>query len=126
MLKNINGKSVLKLEHAGQYNAWKKNLSASEFDAIVDEIDKLIDLSDGKFVTSWAKVDWDGPVFLPLAKACGNNKTKSSLFFGLICRDIFINRTFTSEEIKRIIEDWTFMKFKQDNREYSMYFLPEN
>ena len=116
MLKNVNGKPVLKLEHAEQYNAWKKNLSASEFDAIVDKIDKLIDLSDGIFVTSWAKVDWDGPVFLPLLKACGNDKTKSSLFFGLICRDIFINCT----------EDWAFMKFKLDNREYSTYFLPEN
>jgi hypothetical protein len=113
MIKNLDGKNVKVMPHNNEYRAWKKKLSVAEFEAVADEIDKLVEASAGKFVPSWQDIDWEGPVFKPLVTACGGDKTVSGLFYGLICWDIIQQRS----------EDWTFTKFEKGGKEFSIYFL---
>ncbi len=114
MIKDLNGKEIKVMPHNNEYIAWKKKLTTTEFDAIADEISTLIDGSNGKFVPSWQDIDWGSNLFNPLIKACGGDKTLSGMFYGLICWDIIQNRS----------DVWTFTKFEQHGKEFSIYFLP--
>ena len=113
MIKNLDGKIVKVMPHNNEYTAWKKKLTMAEFNAIADEIDKRVDGSGGKFVPSWQDIDWSNAVFKPLVNACGGDVEMSSKFYGLICWDVIRQRS----------EVWTYTKFEQNGRKYSMYFL---
>ena len=113
MIQNLDGKIIKVMPHNNEYAAWKKKLTVAEFNAIADEIDKLLDASNGKFVPSWQDIDWTGSEFKPLVTACGGDENISGMFYGLICWDIIQQRS----------ETWTFTKFEQGGKEFSIYFL---
>lgn len=78
------GKYVKKLPHKSEFDSWMKNISASDYQKIIDALDQKIDATDIN-TSSWMPGnDWTGTVYEPLYLACGNNKEASGLFFGLV------------------------------------------
>ena len=114
MIRTLDNKNKNKqMIRVNEYEALKQKLTAAEFTAITDEIDKLVNESNGKFVPSWQDIDWSDAVFKPLVNTCGGDVEMSSKFYGLICWDVIRQRS----------EVWTYTKFEQNGRKYSMYFL---
>jgi len=113
------GKYVEKLPHKKEFDRWMKNLSASDYQNVIDALNQKVDLSDIN-TSSWIPGnDWTGTVYEPLYHACGNNKDASGLFFGLILFDLLMRR-----------EDavWGFGRYEKDGIPIrgTTYFLLNN
>ena len=113
------GKYVKKLPHKKEFDRWMKNLSASDYQNVIDALNQKVDLSDIN-TSSWIPGnDWTGTVYEPLYHACGNNKDASGLFFGLILFDLLMRR-----------EDavWGFGRYEKDGIPIrgTTYFLLNN
>lgn len=101
----VTGKKVTHIPHENSFNTWKNRLSPQEFDDILIELDKKID-GDEIHTSSWMPGnDWVDTVYFPIyQQACGNNKTDSGLFFGLIVWYVFQSRS----------DEWYFGRFEKD------------
>ncbi|MBU0559206.1 MAG: hypothetical protein KJ799_00465 [Bacteroidetes bacterium] len=86
-------KQVTSQPYLKEFNIWRKRLSQSEFDAIVNKLDSMID-SDEIHTAGWMPGNnWKGTVFKPIyTKACGMNEQESGLCFGLFVWYVFQNR----------------------------------
>jgi len=111
-------KYVKSVPHKKEFEAWMKNLSASDYKDIIDELNSRIDGSDIN-TSSWIPGnDWTGTVFEPIYLACGKNIVASGLFFGLILFDLMIERK----------DAWGFGKYEKDGVPIkgTTYFLLKN
>lgn len=88
MLYSVDSGCIVKrLPHEGDYKRWRKHLSDEDYNAILNELDKQIDVNSGKDIvtSSWIPgSDWEGTVYYPIYLACGKNPIQAGLFFGLI------------------------------------------
>ena len=85
-------KYVTTVPHKRQFDQWKKNLSTTDYQRIVDALNQKVDMSDIN-TSSWIPGnDWTGTVYQPIYHACGNDKVTSGLFFGLILFELLMNR----------------------------------
>lgn len=89
------GKVVSGVPYQKEFSKWLSRLSSLEIDAIVTEINHMIDWS-GKDVhtSSWMPgSDWSGTVFDPIwSKATLHSYEDSAKCFGLIVFDTFMRR----------------------------------
>ena len=78
------GKQIKTLPHKKQYDAWRKRLSDSDYDAICDEL--MSHFTENEVNTSsWIPGnDWTDTVYEPIYHACSDNAESAGLFFGLI------------------------------------------
>jgi hypothetical protein len=99
------GKIINYIPHESDYQFWHDQLSDSEYQAIVDELNNRIDGTDIQ-TSSWIPgSDWTGTVFDPIySKACSNNVTESGLCFGLFVWVVMMNRP----------ETWAFGRYEKD------------
>lgn len=110
------GKYVKTLPHKKDYDKWRHNLSDADYDKIIDELEKRID-SQEIHTAGWIPGnDWTGTVYEPIYYACGQNKTQSGMFFGLILFNYLMNRQDTV---------WGFGRFERNGVpiESTTYFV---
>ena len=89
------GKTSDRVPFQPQFEALRKRLSATEFDAIVARIDELIDESGAEIATAgWLPgSDWTGTVFQPIyEKAARGDFDRSAMFFGQLVWYAIMNR----------------------------------
>lgn len=106
MIYNIDsGKIVLSQPYAKEFRIWRNRLSTSEFAAIIDKLNSMID-KDEIHTAGWMPGNnWNGSLFEPIyTKACGLNEDESGLCFGL-----FVWHVFQQREDK-----WYSGKFEKD------------
>ena len=120
MLFSINtGKYVTRLPHKKDFDRWMKNLSDTDYQKIIKELNRKIDLSDIN-TSSWIPGrDWTGTVYEPLYYSCNKSITASGFFFGLILFDLLM---------KRDDAVWGFGRFEKDGVPIhgTTYFLLKN
>lgn len=120
MLYSIDSdKYINQVPHKKDFNKWMKNLSTSDYQAIVDALNKKIDESN--IVTAgWLPGhDWTGTVYEPIYEACSKNQIQSGMFFGLIVFDLLM---------KRKDKTWGFGRFEKDGKQIASmtYFILDN
>jgi len=81
------------IPNADAYHAWKSRLSDDQYQAIVDELNDIIDGGD-VHTSSWIPgAEWKKTVFLPIyEKACGRDEELAAKFFGLILWVVMMDR----------------------------------
>lgn len=94
------------IPHRGYYDAWKKQLSPAEYEAIFDELDRRISTGD-IHTSSWIPgADWIGTVFQPIYEtACHHDEEAAAKFFGLILWHVMLERD----------EAWGFDRYEKNN-----------
>ena len=101
MLSSIDGNNVKTVWHKKFFDASKSRLSDSEYQAIIDELNRIIQKSvDEKtnvVVSSFIPgSDWSDTVWEPIySKACGYDEEYSAQFFGLLVCQALIDRKET-------------------------------
>ena len=113
------GKYVTRIPHKGDFDQWMKNLSATDYQKIRDELNKKIDQNDINTAGWLPGHDWTGTVYEPIYEACGRNVVQAGMFFGLIVFDILMNREDKA---------WGFGRFEKDGKQIASmtYFVLEN
>lgn len=86
------GKPVTKMPHKKEFDSLMKKLSASDYQAIENELNIMIDSSEINTAGWLPGHDWTGTVFQPIYIACGQDKALAGMFFGLILFNILMNR----------------------------------
>ncbi len=99
------GKIVTTIPHKREFERWKKNISASDYQNVVDAINEKVDKCEINTVGWMPGSDWSGTVYEPLYIACGCNKDAAGMFFGLIVFDTLMNRTDKT---------WGFGRYEKD------------
>ena len=94
------------IPHEKEYRIWRSRLSETEFQAIVDKLNSMVD-SDEVHTSSWMPGhDWTGTVFQPIwGVACLKNDEAAAKCFGLILWEAMMNRA----------EDWSFGRFEKNS-----------
>lgn len=72
----------------------KEHLSDEDLNAISDYINELIDNSGERFNPGWeAPKSWEGtPLQIIYEKACDKNEEESAYLYGLLVKEVFIER----------------------------------
>lgn len=72
MLINIDtGKLITRIPHKKSFEAWRKQISNEDYQAVVDELNKRIDENPEVHTAGWIPGhDWTGTVFYPIYLAC--------------------------------------------------------
>jgi hypothetical protein len=102
-----NGKltPVTEIPHKMKYFIWLSKLSHTEYNAIINELNRRIDGTEIKTSSLMPGNDWTGTVFEPIyTKACGFDEEQSVLFFGLIVWLVLMDRP----------EAWSFGRYEKD------------
>lgn len=106
MLRSMDtGKIVTTVPHKREFERWKKNVSVSDYQKVVETINEKIDMCEINTAGWMPGSDWDGTVFYPLYTACGCNKETAGMFFGLIVFETLMNRTDKT---------WGFGRYEKD------------
>ena len=119
MLTSIDGKTYTELPHKNEYDRWMRNIKATDYQRVEDELNRIIDekVAAGEPVTTgWiVPTILDGTPFIALYEACNKCETHTGLFLGLIVFDIMMHRP----------EQWYFGRFTYNGKEISSmtYFL---
>ena len=87
------GKFVTTLPHRRDYDNWRNHISDADYDKVVDAINELVDAKEVNTAGWMPGNNRDGTVYEPLYYACGKDKTKSGMFFGLIVFKTLMERT---------------------------------
>lgn len=120
MLYSIDsGRYIDKLPHKKEYDNWKKHISDTDFQLIIDKINEQIDAKDVNTAGWIPGHDWTGTVYEPLYYACGRNTKQAGMFFGLIVFDLLMNRQDCV---------WGFGKFEKNGEPIgsTTYFVLNN
>ena len=120
MLSNINGTVVKKVWHKKFFDASKAWLSEDEYQAMVDElnrivlqsIDELSDIVVSSFIpgSDWGGTVWDSIYY----KACAGEYDHAAQFFGLLVCQVLIDRS----------EQWYFIK-QESHAKGMIYFMSQ-
>ena len=94
MLINIDtGKLITRIPHKKSFEAWRKQISNEDYQAVVDELNKRIDENPEVHTAGWIPGhDWTGTVFYPIYLACKKDTTLAALFFGIIVFIVLMER----------------------------------
>lgn len=113
------GKYVTQVPYKKDFDKWMKNLSAEDYRKIEETLNDKIDGSDINTAGWLPGHDWNGTVYQPIYEACGQNKTLSGMFFGLIVFDLLM---------KREDKTWGFGRFEKDGKQIASmtYFVLQN
>ena len=120
MLYSIDsGKYVNHMPHKNDFDKWMKNLSSADYVKVIDALNEKIDQCDINTAGWMPGNNWEGTVYEPLYLACGKDKVKSGMFFGLILFDLLMNR---DDKV------WGFGRFEKDGRQIGSmtYFILNN
>ena len=104
------GKTRDHVPYEPQFEALRRRLSASEFDAMVARINDLIDESGAEIATAgWLPgSDWTGTPFEPIyTKAARGDFDRSAMFFGQLVWYTIMNRP----------EPWGSGRYQVDGRD---------
>jgi len=106
MIYNIDTDKVITTHpYAKEFRIWRNRLSTSEFDAIVQELNLMIDQKDIHTAGWMPGKNWNGTIFEPIyTKACSRNEDESGLCFGLFVWHVFHTRS----------DAWYSGKFEKD------------
>jgi len=78
------GKFVERLPHKKSYDAWRKNISDEDYEAVCEVLVRRFK-GDRIHTSSWIPGnDWTNTVYNSIYRACKNNAECAGLFFGLI------------------------------------------
>lgn len=79
-------KKAVVLPHKSEYDLWRRNISDIDYEKVEDALADVFDVESKNIHTSGfiPGSDWTNTAYYPLYTACGNDKYKSGLFFGLI------------------------------------------
>ncbi|MFA6034919.1 MAG: hypothetical protein WC889_18610 [Myxococcota bacterium] len=120
MLFTIDGLEMTDIpkRRKADYQRWLKQLSPSDHDKIVAELNRLIDERAGQKFKPTSLLpgnDWSGSVFEPIFAVCGESVQAAGWFFGLIVWQTMIKRP----------EKWYFTDTDMPGREIlgKVYFL---
>ena len=96
MLIDLNSgteKIITKIPHRASFDAWKKQISKEEYQAIIDELNRRIDENPEVHTAGWIPGhNWDGTVFYPIYLACKKDKIAAAKFFGIVVFAVFMDR----------------------------------
>ena len=109
MLINIDtGKPITKIPHKKSFEAWRKQISNEDYQAVVDELNKRIDENPEVHTAGWIPGhDWTGTVFYPIYLACKKDTISAALFFGIIVFIMFMDRP----------EQWSLGRYKVNDQD---------
>ncbi|WP_218976419.1 hypothetical protein [Bacillus sp. CD3-1a] len=92
MLSTVEGKPIYRVAYENDFNERMKNLNRKHYDAIVDELNKVIDTSN-VHTSSWIPGhNWKGTVYQPIWEACKFNDGEAAKFYGQILYKVIIDR----------------------------------
>jgi len=120
MLSSIESNSVKTVWHKKFFDASKQWLSDAEYQAMIDELNRIIqnsidDNSDIVVSSFIPGSDWSGTVWDPIyTKACGSDFDHAAQFFGLLVCQVLIDRE----------EEWYFIK-QETTARGMIYFRPQ-
>jgi hypothetical protein len=113
VLFTIEGKQITKVAYETKYKDRIKSLNKVDYDALVDELNKVIDSSD-VHTSSWIPGhDWRGTVYEPIWISCKKNNDLAAMFYGQILYKVVIDRP----------EVWLFGDYP--HAKGKTYFKPE-
>ena len=110
MLIDIMTDRPLGMAREKDFDAIRSRLDPTEFDAMVDRINELIDDAGGEIATAgWLPgSDWNGTPFQPIYdKAARHDYALSAKFFGLLVWYVIMHRP----------EKWASGRYEKDGRE---------
>ena len=110
MLYSIDDKQITNIprRRQEQFDAWRNNLTDSDYEAVVDAINEYVDAveQDKPFVSSFIPgSDWTDTVYQPLYIACNRSVEQSGWFFGLIVWQVMIDHE----------QEWVFKPADSDD-----------
>ena len=120
MLCSIDDNVIKSVWHRDFFSVCKSRLSEEEYQAMVDELNKIIqeklDNKEDVIVSSFIPgSDWSDTVWEPIyTKACGYDEEYSAQFFGLLVAQVLIDRE----------EKWYFIR--QDIAKSMIYFVAKD
>lgn len=95
---------VQEIPHQKEYRIWRGNISDSDYEAIVDHLDSLIEGTEVQ-TSSWIPgSDWTGTPFEPIYHACRFDVNAAAQFYGLILWDVMMRRA----------DHWSFSRYEKD------------
>lgn len=101
------GTMVTRIPHKREFDRWKKNISAANYQAVVDAINSEVDAREVNTAGWMPGSRWEGTVYYPLYEACGKNADQAGQFFGLIVFETLMNRTDKT---------WGFGRYEKDGK----------
>ena len=106
MLYTIDREPIGYIPHERDYNLWRNRLSDSQYQAIVEELNRRIDKGE-IHTSSWMPgPEWANTVFWPIYEtACNNNEDLAGLCFGLFLWVVMMERP----------EAWAFGRYEKDS-----------
>lgn len=86
------GRQKTRLPHSKDFYKWRKNISDTDYDIVVNELNSKIN-ADEIHTAGWMPGhNWMGTVYESIYHACNENEIKAALFFGLIVYKVFMDR----------------------------------
>ncbi|MBY0001431.1 hypothetical protein H7S55_14730 [Priestia aryabhattai] len=93
MLFSIEGKQIYEVAYKQEFHQRLKRLEEKHYDAIVDELNRVIDGGD-VHTSSWIPGhDWRGTLYEPIWHACNKNDELAAKFYGQILYKVMIDRS---------------------------------
>ena len=98
-------KPITRIPHRADFEAWKRGLSAAQYDAICDEITHRIEGHEVNTAGWIPGNNWEDTPFQAIYElACGFDQDASAGFFGLIVWDVLMRHPQT----------WSFGRYEKD------------
>lgn len=92
MLFSVEGKQIHEVAYRREFVQRLNRLAKSDYAAIVDELNRVIDGGD-VHTSSWIPGhDWRGTLYEPIWTACNKNDEVAAKFYGQILYKVMIDR----------------------------------
>lgn len=92
MLFSVEGKRIHEVAYRQEFQQRLKRLAKDDYNAIVNELNSVIDSGD-VHTSSWIPGhDWRGTIYEPIWLSCNKNDEVAAKFYGQILYKVFIDR----------------------------------